>query len=123
MNKEIAKLWVAALRSGKYKQGRGYLHSIKDDNETFCCLGVLCDLYQQDRRKKKKKGLFVNKTKPTRIEYGHMGGVLPLEVQDWASIDSSVGHAGAQSLARLNDHLGYDFKRIAKFIEANVEVL
>jgi hypothetical protein len=32
---------VAALRSGKYKQGRGYLKS----QNGFCCLGVACDLY------------------------------------------------------------------------------
>lgn len=32
--------WLAALRSGEYKQGRGVL---KEDGR-FCCLGVLCDL-------------------------------------------------------------------------------
>ncbi|MFO0452755.1 MAG: hypothetical protein ACK52I_29555, partial [Pseudomonadota bacterium] len=85
MKKEIAKLWVAALRSGKYKQGRHALHSIKDNNETFCCLGVLCDIYQQDRRKKKKKGLFVDKTDLHKIHYNNEGGILPLEVSDWAN--------------------------------------
>lgn len=29
-------LWVAALRSGEYEQGRGNLH----DKGKFCCLGV-----------------------------------------------------------------------------------
>jgi hypothetical protein len=123
MNKDIAKLWTAALRSGKYKQGHGYLHSIKDDNETFCCLGVLCDLYQQDRRKEKKKGLFVDKTDLRRIKYNHMGGVLPLEVSDWANMASTVGEVGDRSLARMNDAISYDFKLIAEFIEDNVEVL
>jgi hypothetical protein len=33
------KLWVKALRSGKYKQGTKVLRSA--DN-AFCCLGVLC---------------------------------------------------------------------------------
>jgi hypothetical protein len=32
--------WVVALRSGKYKQGDGSLHT----NDAFCCLGVACDL-------------------------------------------------------------------------------
>lgn len=123
MKKEIAKLWTAALRSGKYKQGQLALHSIQNNNETFCCLGVLCDLYQQDRRKKKKKGLFVNKTEPSCIEYNHVGRVLPLVVSDWAGMNSYSGVVGNQSLTCLNDHMGYDFKRIAKFIKDNVEVL
>jgi hypothetical protein len=42
MDKELKEKWVTALRSGKYKQGRLFLRSI--DNE-FCCLGVLCDVY------------------------------------------------------------------------------
>lgn len=37
----IKELWVAALRSGKYKQGKGLLRNDKDE---FCCWGVLCDL-------------------------------------------------------------------------------
>jgi hypothetical protein len=41
MNKEIAKQWVEALRSGKYEQGKHQLRSL--DNK-FCCLGVLCDI-------------------------------------------------------------------------------
>lgn len=32
--------WVAALRSGKYKQGHGYLCS----RNGFCCWGVACDI-------------------------------------------------------------------------------
>lgn len=30
--------WVAALRSGKFKQGLGYLQK----GDKFCCLGVAC---------------------------------------------------------------------------------
>ena len=123
MKKDIAKLWTAALRSGKYKQGRNALHSIKDDNETFCCLGVLCDLYQQDRRKKKKKGLFVDKTTLPCIEYNHLNGVLPSVVSDWAGMDSYNGVVHDTSLTQLNDHWGYNFDSIARFIEDNVEVL
>lgn len=42
---ELTRRWIAALRSGKYKQGRHYLRSKTDH---FCCLGVLCDLYYPD---------------------------------------------------------------------------
>ena len=36
LNPEAKAKWVAALRSGKYKQGHGRLR----DGDTFCCLGV-----------------------------------------------------------------------------------
>lgn len=48
LNPEIKKKWVKALRSGKYNQCDGQLRQ----GDTFCCLGVLCDLH----RKAMKKG-------------------------------------------------------------------
>ena len=33
--------WVEALRSGKYKQGKGYL----DEGGEYCCLGVACKIF------------------------------------------------------------------------------
>jgi len=39
MKKNDAVKWVNALRSGKYKQGNGYLYNKEDDS--YCCLGVL----------------------------------------------------------------------------------
>lgn len=42
MKKDIAIKWVEALRSGKYVQGHGQLHNAQDN--TYCCLGVLCDI-------------------------------------------------------------------------------
>jgi hypothetical protein len=41
MNPEIKARWVAALRSGEYKQTTGKLR----DGDAFCCLGVLCNLH------------------------------------------------------------------------------
>ena len=37
---EKAREWVAALRSGKYKQGKGALST----EDRFCCLGVACEI-------------------------------------------------------------------------------
>ena len=37
---DFKRKWIEALRSGEYKQGRGYL--IDMDRETYCCLGVAC---------------------------------------------------------------------------------
>lgn len=39
MDQELKAKWVAALRSGQYKQGDGCLHDKASD--TYCCLGVL----------------------------------------------------------------------------------
>jgi hypothetical protein len=39
MPKEFGDKWLAALRSGKYKQGRDLLHNLTTDG--YCCLGVL----------------------------------------------------------------------------------
>jgi hypothetical protein len=44
MNKEIAKKWVDALRSGDYVAARKQLRA----GDRFCCLGVLCDVYAQE---------------------------------------------------------------------------
>lgn len=40
MNAELKAKWIAALRSGEYKQGRGKLKR----NDLYCCLGVLCEV-------------------------------------------------------------------------------
>jgi len=40
MDRNLRDRWCAALRSGKYKQGKGYLHQ----GSKFCRLGVLADI-------------------------------------------------------------------------------
>jgi hypothetical protein len=35
------KQWIAALRSGEYKQGR---RRLQDGEDSYCCLGVACKL-------------------------------------------------------------------------------
>lgn len=42
MDATLKAKWVEALRSGKYEQGPHKLHN--KDNNTYCCLGVLCVL-------------------------------------------------------------------------------
>lgn len=41
MDKKLKTKWLKALRSGKYKQGKGVLRTA--DNK-FCCMGVLVDV-------------------------------------------------------------------------------
>jgi len=49
VNKEAIKKWIEALRSGQYKQGIYSLRNHNDDeDDTFCCLGVACDLFAEE---------------------------------------------------------------------------
>lgn len=107
MNPEVKKLWLEALRSGKYEQGRGKLRST--DNK-FCCLGVLCDISNLGVW---EGGRFVY--------YLGSGGILPTAVMVWAGlddvdpkIDSSVRSIEA------NDMFRKSFAEIADLIERNL---
>ncbi len=46
MNEKLTQ-WLAALRSGAYKQGKGTL--VNKGNE-YCCLGVLCEITPEFKR-------------------------------------------------------------------------
>lgn len=45
--KEFRPAWVAALRSGDYKRGKGRLCKPGAKADSFCCLGVAFDLLVQ----------------------------------------------------------------------------
>ncbi len=90
------KKWVAALRSGRYKQGEGALKKsgfVDGKKETqYCCLGVAraCHLTIQDRT----VGEYVKEK------------FLPQIIQD--------------DLASKNDSGKWSFKRIATWIEKHL---
>lgn len=120
MKKKIAVRWVAALRSDKFKQTTAYLHN----KDGYCCLGVLCELAVASgvipKPEEDQDGVF---------EYGSSGiqQTLPVEVMDWAGIDTTTGEFkdgdnSNQELVALNDD-GHSFKEIADIIEANVSAL
>jgi hypothetical protein len=141
MKQNIMKQWVKALRSGKYKQGKGTLKQYDSKgNAQHCCLGVLCELYNQEMKKSKKKTLpekIYNKDFPNGCtKFGNKLDDLPVEVRKWAGMKNSMGefYTGItwfgdyevekirESLADLND-TGRKFKTIAGIIEKNWEVL
>lgn len=121
MKPSIKKIWIKALTSGKYRQGKGCL---KKGEKTFCCLGVLSDLYA-----KKKKVKWEKEGKDFLLF--NEAGVLPFKVKEWAGIDQTnpcvettkdlqdKGHGNKNSLAHLNDR-GCTFKQIAKCIEKSL---
>lgn len=137
------KKWIKALRSGKYKQGTGTLKQYDSKgNAQHCCLGVLCELYNETMKKNKKKTLpekIYDNDSDFSHGYSRFGGKkedLPKEVKDWAGMKNSMGefYTGItyfgdyevekirENLADLNDS-GKKFKTISNIIEKNWEVL
>lgn len=139
MNKDIAKLWVDALRSGKYPQAKEVLCS----NEGYCCLGVLCELAVE-------AGVIPPGREPTEEEWSDNAGDLPdvpndiegviaydgyatmpsVKVQGWAGLKTSIGSFMENTdtentytcLASKNDG-GATFAEIADIIESKVDEL
>ncbi len=117
MDKHVAERWVEALRSGQYQQGQDYLHPTR---ESFCCLGVLCDLYRVEQGKGEwaMEAFFPGPDNEHRED-----GVLPAPVMEWAGMQTSDGgYSGEMSLAAANDE-GAAFPELAALIEKKWEVL
>jgi hypothetical protein len=109
MNDNMRKVLVA-LRSGEYKQG---FRTLQDD-DGYCCLGVMCDVYQKDT------GSSIDCRPNGSINGGNLSHHLA--VQAWVGLSSPCGlftgkHKDAVSLAGLNDN-GSTFSEIADFIES-----
>lgn len=115
----IKKLWINALRSNTYEQGHSVLHNQIDN--TFCCLGVLCDIH----RKVSKKGKSEWKTRNSYSGTTYKGScsTLPSTVSTWAFEKNPraipiIPTKG--SLARLNDEDKLSFTQIADLIERHL---
>ena len=124
MNKRVMKKWVKALLSGKYKQGQGLLKQTDHKNTIrHCCLGVLCELYNEDMKEKKKKKLTEKADGFGVIRFNQQPEHLPSIVKNWADLNDNVGSIGSiYNLAIINDD-GKTFKTIAKIIEKHWENL
>lgn len=110
MNDVVAKLWVEALRSGRYEQTRGRLRS----ENLFCCMGVLCDLHAGQFDIKWHNDMYLDER-----------CVPPPEVMAWAEMKSPVGEIPSLKfcLTELNDTECCSFAWIANAIEQNAELL
>ena len=148
MKKNIAKRWVKALRSGKYKQGQCLLKQVEEGQVKYCCLGVLCELYNQDMKRNGKKPMrekFIRGDKSfdemDRYSFGLSDHLLPQKIRRWAGMrfvdgqlykpNSKPHECGTivkinsveyDNLSGMNDD-GLSFKRIATVIERNVDNL
>lgn len=115
MKAEVKKEWVAALRSGKYQQGRGQL---RQHNE-YCCLGVLCDIAS-----KGGIGNWVDDVAFVTDKEGAEMSSLPASVRIWADLDRTDPIINGGSLSSYNDGVGkfepHSFTEIADLIEAHL---
>lgn len=124
MREDIKKLWVDALRSGKYLQGHGRLAASPKhlDKIEYCCLGVLCEVLIDNHivnleKKEHDEGDF------TSIFFDENNMVLPEKVKnivgvsdfDIVAIDD-YEKTFTTNLAEHNDN-GATFEEIADIIE------
>lgn len=115
---ENRKKWVAALRSGQYKQCQYTLYN----GEGFCCLGVATDTYLKER------GLEWESPDGMWHSFEGESELLPKKVAKWLGIPVCEGYkytdvlytmndGTRQSVAILNDDSNYSFNDIANVIE------
>ena len=122
MNKKVKTLWLKALRSRDYKQGKNGLHrKDREGNEMFCCLGVLCDLHAKAHNLKWTQS---RECGSLYFTYRKSSGYLPKAVREWAglkddrgTIYNKDGKTVKTTLARMNDAIGSSFSQVAKAIE------
>lgn len=121
---EVRTEWVRRLRSGDYEQTTARLKRYEDDNVSYCCLGVLCELAVENGiikegdtevRQLGEVAVFGSPTEASSAK-------LPSEVAEWAGLKSSVGRfinerGSYRSLTELNDG-GKKFSEIADIIES-----
>ena len=114
MKQEIKEKWVAALRSGEYKQGTDYLNA----NGNFCCLGVLTDLYIQEKGLEWEENWMNGEASHFLSE----GELPPVDVLQWAGMNNiesveldQFGNRVEYHL--LNDDYKYTFEQIADIVE------
>ena len=132
MDKSYKQAWVNALRSGKYRQGKRGLHNSMKD--TYCCLGVLCDIAVQrgdlGRYKdatgsrwyvfmrplpRKFFGLFKRKTVNTDELSCSLYETVTLP--DWLANQLNIENYQVTRLIDMNDGQNSSFDEIANYIE------
>lgn len=115
--------WLEALKSGEYKQGKRFLHRItKSNNESsFCCLGVACDLFKEE----------LNINFQLRLNghdlggfYNDGGALPPQKIADHLGLNNILGGSSLKDgnlLTKINDNSN-DFNAVIKVLEETPEL-
>lgn len=97
MNLEIASLWTAALRSGEYKQTTQRLCS----NNSFCCLGVLTELYMATPNSLVQRDDDDGNTTYYSYDDEEEDAQLPRPVMLWAGMFGDLGELNKTELSKF----------------------
>lgn len=118
--KSFKKAWVKALRSGEYTQGSNMLcliGTMKDDPDSFCCLGVAADLLilnghdlEWEKNPNYPVSMRLNTSAGTHpCKLSPIKAALPVWLMDWL-------RPRERRLIEMNDG-GMSFKDIADWLE------
>lgn len=102
LDPEFKEKWVAALRSGEYKQGMYKLYD--ESTNTYCCLGVAAVVAGIPKDIVKETYAYPTERK----------------TRQYSAAYADMSHAAAGELIEMNDEMGKNFNQIAKWIEKNL---
>lgn len=119
MKEEVKNKWTAALRSGKYKQGKGLLNN---GAGRLCCLGVLCEVAIEEgldiQRIVMDDAIHVSAAAYMDEEGIPVMTVLPNSVMEWADLNAPDPFVTSEAtIAHLNDEEELSFAEIADIID------
>src|SRR4051812_646937 len=103
MDQKLKTEWVAALRSGKYVQGRRQLETPSGAN---CCLGVLCRVAKVEFN-------------PLALSFFYEGYPMGVELSIEFAAHCGVSSVDEAHLIAMND-TGNTFEQIADYIEKHL---
>lgn len=120
MNKEIKALWIEALESGQYQQGRGMLRNEKGE---YCCLGVLCELAVQEGVIDTSRE-YASQNGNSYTEYDGSWHTISDKVREWSGFgwNAEGGYAipgDVNHVISMNDEEDASFDDIAEWLRRN----
>ena len=113
LDPEMKKIWLEALDSGEYKQGKGSLCVETKSGPRFCCLGVAADVLGEGEwvfGKRYNKWGYRDSSRGNTAK-----GMLPNSLARRMNLHPDT----QQELADMNDG-GKRFSTIRKFIDENL---
>lgn len=136
LNKRLARKWCDALESGEYDQCQGQLgeYDPVKDEDSFCCLGVLCivegfttteeepkswtGLSKEERDVRPRQLTFNDPKYKTDKALKKYGRTEQYSVPSWSKLNLPNTHM--DKLVQMNDLHNKSFKQIAKYIRKHV---
>jgi hypothetical protein len=109
---EIKAMWVEALRSGEYVQGRRFMRNDMGTHKEYCCLGVLAEITKHSE----------DHMRNCLPDYDCARGWWEVLPEDYFRARAPVVKVNDEWLpvTHLNDHRQLSFNEIADLIERDL---